>query len=84
MIRSIYIDNYRLVKNVFLELDRLNIVFGPDGCGKSNIYKAIQLLSGAASGQRSEIFSSDGGIQNTIWSGSKIADQKSTPNLFLL
>jgi len=76
MIRSIYIDNYRSVKNVFLELDRLNIVFGPNGCGKSNLYKAIQLLSGAASGQLSEMFSSEGGIQNTMWSGSKMSDQK--------
>ncbi|MCS3432218.1 AAA family ATPase [Klebsiella sp. BIGb0407] len=75
MIRSIYIDNYRSVKNVFLELDRLNIVFGPNGCGKSNIYKAIQLLSGAASGQLSEMFSSEGGIQNTMWSG-KNSDAK--------
>jgi len=70
MIRSIYIDNYRSVRNISLDLDRLNIIFGPNGCGKSNIYKAIHLLSGAASGQLSEMLSDEGGIQNTMWSGS--------------
>lgn len=75
MIRNIYIDNYRSVKNVFLELDRLNIVFGANGCGKSNIYKAIQLLSGAASGQLSQMLSAEGGIQNAMWSGTH-SDQK--------
>lgn len=76
MIRTIHIDNYRSAKNISLELDRLNIIFGPNGCGKSNIYKAIHLLSGAASGRLSEMLSDEGGIQNTMWSGSKDSGQK--------
>jgi len=55
MIHCIYIDSYRSVRNISLDLDRFNIIFGPNGCGKSNIYKAINLLSGAASGQGSRI-----------------------------
>ncbi len=71
MIRHIHIDNYRSAKNISLELSQLNIIFGPNGCGKSNIYKAIHLLSGAASGQLSSMLSEEGGIQNTMWSGSE-------------
>jgi len=73
MIRHIHIDNYRSAKNISLQLSQLNIVFGPNGCGKSNIYKAIHLLSGAASGQLSAMLSEEGGIQNAMWSGSRSA-----------
>lgn len=69
MIRNIHIDNYRSAKNISLQLNQLNIIFGPNGCGKSNIYKAIHLLSGAASGQISSMLSEEGGIENTLWSG---------------
>ncbi len=69
MIKNIHIENYRSIKKISLELDRLNIVFGPNGCGKSNIYKAIHLLSSAASNQISSFLSDEGGIENAMWSG---------------
>ena len=48
MIQYIRIQNFRAVKDIALELGPLNIVFGPNGCGKSNIYNAIHLLTAAA------------------------------------
>ncbi|MEX7310378.1 AAA family ATPase [Klebsiella pneumoniae] len=51
MIQYIRIQNFRSVKDIVLELGPLNIVFGPNGCGKSNIYNAIHLLTAAAEGQ---------------------------------
>ena len=45
MINRIRINNFRSVREIELELGPLNIVFGPNGCGKSNIYKAIHLLT---------------------------------------
>lgn len=71
MLKSINIENYRSIRNVTLELGQLNIVFGPNGCGKSNLYKAIHLLSGAASNQISPMLSEEGGIENAMWSGSQ-------------
>ncbi|HBX1774104.1 TPA: chromosome segregation protein SMC, partial [Klebsiella pneumoniae subsp. pneumoniae] len=47
MIQYIRIQNFRSVKDIVLELGPLNIVFGPNGCGKSNIYNAIHLLTAA-------------------------------------
>ncbi|EMZ0668469.1 TPA: AAA family ATPase, partial [Klebsiella pneumoniae] len=53
MIQYIRIQNFRSVKDIALELGPLNIVFGPNGCGKSNIYNAIHLLTAAAEGRLS-------------------------------
>ncbi|WP_142763243.1 AAA family ATPase, partial [Klebsiella pneumoniae] len=53
MIQYIRIQNFRSVRDIALELGPLNIVFGPNGCGKSNIYNAIHLLTAAADGRLS-------------------------------
>lgn len=50
MIKSLHIQNYRSIHDMSLELEALNIVFGPNGTGKSNIYKAIYLMHSAAQG----------------------------------
>ncbi|MCS5950138.1 AAA family ATPase [Klebsiella pneumoniae subsp. pneumoniae] len=44
------------MKDIALELGPLNIVFGPNGCGKSNIYNAIHLLTAAAEGRLSGVY----------------------------
>ncbi len=69
MINRIRINNFRSVRAIELELGPLNIVFGPNGCGKSNIYKAIHLLTASASGQFSSYVSEEGGLENIMWSG---------------
>lgn len=51
MINTLHIENYRSIRDMSLELEQLNIVFGPNGTGKSNIYKAIHLIHSAAQGQ---------------------------------
>lgn len=69
MINRIRINNFRSVRAIELELGPLNIVFGPNGCGKSNIYKAIHLLTASANGQFSSYVSEEGGLENIMWSG---------------
>jgi predicted ATPase len=84
MIKSIYIDNYRSVRKLSIDLGRLNVVFGPNGCGKSNIYKAIHLIHGAAMGQLSHWLSDEGGIQKVMWAGSRAKGYASAPRRMTL
>lgn len=67
MINRIRINNFRSVREIELELGPLNIVFGPNGCGKSNIYKAIHLLTASANGQFSSYVSEEGGLENIMF-----------------
>jgi len=69
MIHHIRIQNFRSVRDIELELGALNIVFGPNGCRKSNIYKAIHLLTASADGKFSSYISEEGGLENVMWSG---------------
>ncbi|WP_058910629.1 AAA family ATPase [Entomohabitans teleogrylli] len=75
MIKTLHIENYRSIRRLSLELEQLNIVFGPNGTGKSNIYKAIHLMHSAARGQFSEALAREGGILNVFWAGKIRTDQ---------
>lgn len=75
MIKSLHIQNYRSIRDMSLELEALNIVFGPNGTGKSNIYKAIHLMHSAAQGQFSQALANEGGILKVFWAGKTRSDQ---------
>ncbi len=69
MIRTIAISNYRSLLNVIAPLDRLNVVTGANGSGKSNIYRALRLLAASATGQLIPGLAAEGGLQSALWAG---------------
>jgi hypothetical protein len=81
MINTLHIQNYRSIRDMSLELEQLNIVFGPNGTGKSNIYKAIHLMHSAAQGQFSQALANEGGILKVFWAGKTRSDQLRRMNL---
>ena len=50
MIHTLAIANYRSLREVILPLDQLTIIIGANGSGKSNLYRALRLLSDTAMG----------------------------------
>ncbi len=68
-IRALSIQGFRSIHKMNLALSRLNIISGPNGCGKSNLYKAVRLLHEAANGQLSQAIANEGGIQKIMWAG---------------
>ncbi len=50
-VENIEIHGFRSVRQLTLSLKQLNVISGPNGCGKSNLYKAVKLLHDAASGR---------------------------------
>ena len=68
-IRTLSIQGFRSIHKMNLSLSRLNIISGPNGCGKSNLYKAVRLLHEAANGQLSQAIAHEGGIQKIMWAG---------------
>jgi len=45
MIRRVYVDGYKSLKGVDLELQPLTVIVGPNAAGKSNLFDALRLLS---------------------------------------
>lgn len=66
-IEQIEIHGFRSLRNLTLPLQQLNVVSGPNGCGKSNLYKAVRLLHEAADGRLA--LAEEGGIQKVMWAG---------------
>lgn len=69
MLKSIAVSNYRSLKDIVSPLSALNVVTGPNGCGKSNLYKALRLLAETANGNLISSIAREGGLENTFWAG---------------
>jgi predicted ATPase len=65
MIKEVKIQNYKSVQDLTLELGRVNVLIGANGCGKSNILEAIAMGSAAADNKLSNEFLSSRGIRVT-------------------
>lgn len=71
MLKKLWVENYRSLHHVSLELGQLTVVTGPNGSGKSNLYNALGLLQSAAAGQLSTALLSEGGMPSALWAGKR-------------
>ena len=69
MLQKIAISGYRSLRDVVLPLERLNLITGANGTGKSSLYKAIGLLASAAQGRIVSALAAEGGLSSTLWAG---------------
>lgn len=65
MLKKISIQNYKSVQNLSIELGRLNIFIGENGCGKTNILEAIAMGSAATENKLDNEFLVTRGIRTT-------------------
>jgi len=65
MISEIQIANYKSIKRLKLNLGRVNVFIGENGCGKSNILEGIALSSAAANDKLDHEFLASRGIRVT-------------------
>ncbi|MCZ7502761.1 AAA family ATPase [Agrobacterium sp. ST15.13.015] len=65
MLKTIHIENYKSIKNLTLELGRVNVFIGENGAGKSNILEAIALAGAAQAGKLDNEFLASRGIRVT-------------------
>lgn len=70
-IKTLNIESYRSIQKLSIELGQINIITGANGCGKSNVYKAIHLLAQAAKGTFAQTLAVEGGIPSVMWAGKK-------------
>ncbi|MCY1185113.1 AAA ATPase domain protein [compost metagenome] len=48
MLTTLAVANYRSINQLVMPLQRLNVITGANGSGKSNLYKALRLLAETA------------------------------------
>jgi predicted ATPase len=70
-IKTLTIQGYRSIQKLSLPLETINVVTGANGCGKSNLYKAVYLLAKAANGELAKTLAQEGGMPSVLWAGKK-------------
>jgi len=72
MIQTLAISGYRSLRDLVLPLDRLTLVTGANGTGKSSLYRALHLLADAALNSVVASLAREGGLPSTLWAGPEI------------
>lgn len=71
MLRTLAVSGYRSLRDVVLPLEELTVVTGANGSGKSNLYRALRLLTSAARGDLVGAVAREGGLPSLLWAGSE-------------
>ncbi len=50
MVREVHAAGYRSLRAIRFPVDRLTVFLGANGVGKTNLYRALQLIQAAAAG----------------------------------
>lgn len=69
MILTLAISGYRSLRDAVIDLDRLTVVTGANGSGKSGFYRALRLLSDIAHGGVISSLAAEGGLSSALWAG---------------
>jgi len=65
MITQLKIENYKSIQDLTLDVGRVNVLIGENGCGKSNILEAITLAAAAEANKLDKEFLNNRGIRVT-------------------
>src|SRR5204863_2999064 len=69
MVKQIHVAGYRSVRDLDLALQPINVLTGPNGCGKSNLHNALVLSARAAEGHLARAIAEEGGTPSVFWAG---------------
>ena len=69
MLTHLAIEGYRSLRELILSLDKLNVITGANGSGKSSLYKALRLMSDIGQGTFVRSLALEGGFASVLWAG---------------
>lgn len=68
-ILSLEVEGFRSLKHVSWQPQNLNVVIGPNGTGKSNLLRVLELISLSAQGRLARYVQESGGMDPLVWDG---------------
>lgn len=70
-VSAISAAGYRSIRSIRFPVGRLSVFVGANGVGKTNLYRALQLIQSAAAGTLSHELASEGGMESALWAGER-------------
>src|SRR5215468_10108280 len=70
-VRELVAERYRSLRALRMPVERLSVFVGENGAGKTNLYRVLQLLQGAAAGTLAADVAAEGGMQSASWAGER-------------
>ena len=71
ILRDAHIAGYRSLRSIGFPVGRLTVFVGANGVGKTNLYRALELLQAAAAGTLSRELAAEGGMESAMWAGER-------------
>ena len=71
IISGFFVEGYRSLQRIMLPVDQLNVFIGANGVGKTNLYRAFELIQAAATGQLSQKLAIEGGMESVVFAGQR-------------
>jgi predicted ATPase len=68
-IRLVHVRGYRSLRDVLLRPERVNVITGQNGSGKSNLYRSLFLLAQSSAGNLAASLAAEGGVASALWAG---------------
>ena len=70
-VRHLSVQQYRSLRALRMPVERLSVFVGANGAGKTNLYRALQLVQAAAAGTLALDLAAEGGMQSALWAGER-------------
>lgn len=80
-VRDFQAAGYRSLRSIRMPIGALSVFLGANGVGKTNLYRALQLLQSSAAGTLSQELAAEGGMQSALWAGNRIPKDPATMTL---
>src|SRR4051812_20338657 len=74
-IRDVSVTGYRSLRRIRFPVEQLGVFVGPNGVGKTNLYRALQLVQAAAAGTFARELAAEGGMGSALWAGARRAKE---------
>jgi predicted ATPase len=74
-IREIAVAGYRSLRAIRFPVGQLTVFVGANGVGKTNLYRALQLIQAAAAGSLARELASEGGMESALWAGKRTVNK---------
>jgi predicted ATPase len=72
-VSEVSIAGYRSLKAIHFPVGPLTVFVGANGVGKTNLYRALELIQAAAAGTLARELAAEGGFESAFWAGTRHA-----------